>query len=627
MDLTPHHKYDSIQPGQIRLLRFVEDSNTLSAALETFSLYDARCQYKALSYTWDENQRGLDRSWAIRIGKHFLPILDSLLSFVRALRSKGILIDGTWWWIDSICIDQKNFRERDEQVRQMKDTYQKAEEVIVWLGEQSSDSDRALDFVRSLEDMHQSTQSLENTINNLLKQQHQIQWKALRHFFLRKWWTRIWTIQEFVIPSSVSFWCGVRYTSQYAILCALQMADLCNSSEFKGTAAFFHGWNRQRLRLIYGPLHTSKDDLDLSLLSLASYFCSNEATDDRDRLYGLTGLCTENHGLDINYSWSVDEVYLRFAQSFIVRHKSLDIILFASLLTAIPDSLLPSWVPDWRNSVRPNVVPLMVSQSSNKSVGNLRPFPDISNGEKYASYSASGSREALYEFDGLALLAHGCIIDAIDGLAASRGFEFVQSSGQHSQTFGPQCSPTADLTSVCRSLVLDRQDRYLRYSMPTTQFYHDFINLCLFLVSGSQFLVHEKFQDWFQMTRLLLIHGRSLESIVRDFEHCALGLSAHPIPDQDEHFDDTFYGRFFDTIETMSMRLMTTSNGRVGMAPNRAMKGDLICVLFGCSIPVVLRKCEYKDGFILVGECFLDQCMKGEALEQSHRAQQRFPIV
>ena len=28
----------------------------------------------------------------------------------------------------------------------------------------------------------------------------------------------------------------------------------------------------------------------------------------------------------------------------------------------------------------------------------------------------------------------------------------------------------------------------------------------------------------------------------------------------------------------------------LGLAPDRAMKGDLICIVKGCSVPVVLRK-------------------------------------
>lgn len=51
------------------------------------------------------------------------------------------------------------------------------------------------------------------------------------------------------------------------------------------------------------------------------------------------------------------------------------------------------------------------------------------------------------------------------------------------------------------------------------------------------------------------------------------------------------------------------------MAPPGAQKGDVICILFGCSVPVVLRKLERSDEFVLIGECFLDGCMNGEAIQ------------
>ena len=390
--------------------------------------------------------------------------------------------------------------------------------------------------------------------------------------------------------------------------------------------AFHHAFNRRRVWKFYKSMQKGSD-LSISLLAVAAYLCSHDATDDRDRLYGLTGLSTENHTLDINYSWSVDEVYLRFAQSFITQHKSLDIINFASLFVATPGSSLPSWVPDWRTRVKPLVVPLMASQSSNEFAGNLRPPRIIENGEKSTRYSVSGLRAAVYKFEDLTLLAHGCIIDAIDGLAGSRNLHLVQSSGQHSQRSDTAQSPKDNLTSVCRSLVLDREDRYLRYPTPLERFYSDFIHLCLLLVSRIQNHVNKEFQDWFWSTRELLIHGNSFESILCDVGKDNTDVLVRSVPNQNEYIQDCFYGRFFDTIVRMSLRLMTSCNGRIGMVPHKAIKGDLVCILFGCSVPVLLRKSGHKDQFVVVGECFLDNCMRGEALEQDEYLEKTFHII
>ena len=52
------------------------------------------------------------------------------------------------------------------------------------------------------------------------------------------------------------------------------------------------------------------------------------------------------------------------------------------------------------------------------------------------------------------------------------------------------------------------------------------------------------------------------------------------------------------------------------MAACRARKGDIICVLFGCSIPVLLR--EQEEGtYQFIRECYLDGFMNGEVLDKA----------
>lgn len=62
-----------------------------------------------------------------------------------------------------------------------------------------------------------------------------------------------------------------------------------------------------------------------------------------------------------------------------------------------------------------------------------------------------------------------------------------------------------------------------------------------------------------------------------------------------------------------------TGWGRLGLAPKAAKQGDIICILFGCSVPVLLRKRgeEHEDGYIFIGECYLHGVMDGEAVPYS----------
>ena len=58
------------------------------------------------------------------------------------------------------------------------------------------------------------------------------------------------------------------------------------------------------------------------------------------------------------------------------------------------------------------------------------------------------------------------------------------------------------------------------------------------------------------------------------------------------------------------------SNQLIGLCPRNAEKGDYICILFGCSVPVLLRK--HDHGFMLVGETYVHGKMYGEATEDPY---------
>jgi hypothetical protein len=60
-------------------------------------------------------------------------------------------------------------------------------------------------------------------------------------------------------------------------------------------------------------------------------------------------------------------------------------------------------------------------------------------------------------------------------------------------------------------------------------------------------------------------------------------------------------------------RLAITKNGYIGAVPNETQVGDVVCVLFGCSVPVILRKTLYQS-YTFVGETYLHGFMDAEAI-------------
>ena len=86
--------------------------------------------YKALSYAWKNSDLGEDVPIFIN-GKSIM-ISENLYTALRRLRH---LRDPLEIWIDSLCINQKDERERTHQVSLMRDIYGNSEEVVIWLGE------------------------------------------------------------------------------------------------------------------------------------------------------------------------------------------------------------------------------------------------------------------------------------------------------------------------------------------------------------------------------------------------------------------------------------------------------------------------------------------------------------
>jgi hypothetical protein len=60
-------------------------------------------------------------------------------------------------------------------------------------------------------------------------------------------------------------------------------------------------------------------------------------------------------------------------------------------------------------------------------------------------------------------------------------------------------------------------------------------------------------------------------------------------------------------------QLIRTKRGDLGLAPEAAEKGDLVCILYGCSVPVVIREVE-RGNHELIGECYVHGMMDGAAL-------------
>ncbi|CAO2658203.1 Nn.00g059260.m01.CDS01 [Neocucurbitaria sp. VM-36] len=509
------------------------------------------------------------------------------------------------------------------------------------------------------------------------------EWAALLLLFRRNWWTRWWTLQEMLLPKHVTFFVGKESIARDAVNMAIYATWLCSKASGSIEKPHFEAaWTRRRLHQWWQrskpqsksnheniqTVGLEEEAKGMSLLPILSYLGSHSTKDPKDRLYACPGLVNQR-GLNVipprrlANEMSVRLLYANLVERFHKVHESLDIICFSHIFNDYnvsrireKNDLLPSWVPDWRAQAQSSAVPLMASQGVNKDIGNCRP-PRKNSGD--AEYDAPGKllrQKSNAEFpkndddaqEYRYLTEKGVILDSVNGLA---GLDLIETNCKNRACGVTEAKHTiinSILTfvtirksalqlfeEVCRSLVLDRKDKYLR-KRPTRHSTSQFLFMCYACIRNkggvdpvfrTWFDPDPVFKAWYEQNRMLKFGDISLESAVSTIIESEDKSSFSDLPHEfiqtrlpnplDSDFDEdvaheSFLKRFHDTVRKMSRRLMTTDKGYIGMAPCRARQGDVVAILFGCRIPLVLRRVSAQNAWRVIGEAYVDGWMSGE---------------
>ncbi len=214
----PKYKYKPLNaPNAMRLLRLrpaSDENNDIDAEIAEFGLHDhilgaakphadgegTKLSYEAVSWCWGRGKSDQllrihesDKVYAFYISKN-------LKSALWALRKND---EVRQLWIDAICIDQKNAKERNEQVPKMDKIYGNACSVCIWLGEPDDQSKLAMDFIKN---QVLSIWGFDKLIENRKMAQ---QWAAFITLMKRPWFSRRWVVQEIALsPSGGTIYCG-----------------------------------------------------------------------------------------------------------------------------------------------------------------------------------------------------------------------------------------------------------------------------------------------------------------------------------------------------------------------------------------------------------------------------------
>lgn len=121
--------------------------------LEIHFLPAIETEFVALSYTWGSTENNA----VIHLDGGPVPVTMNLLEALQALRFQD---KSRVLWIDALCINQTDLEERASQVNIMRHIYQKAQNVIVWLGPAADDSRLAFDLLATLSNVREQRHTL-----------------------------------------------------------------------------------------------------------------------------------------------------------------------------------------------------------------------------------------------------------------------------------------------------------------------------------------------------------------------------------------------------------------------------------------------------------------------------------
>ena len=586
---------DTLPPGHIRLLHIEagRDESLVVGKLVTKELQSAP-PFEALSYTWGV----VEFTSTILCDGSPMPVTQNLyeaLTYLRQPDQERIM------WIDAICINQTNNLERTQQVRIMKDIYKKAMDVVVWLGKETAEDADAFNLLSRFEKVFKAkgmvpVDVVEN-LNPELSALESEEWTGLVRLFQKPWFQRIWVLQEAVMARKITFVCGCRLVGWQLIY---QVALSVQSSGMLGTYRVDPHAPGISCAIVIGRLkiaHGLANNGDWTLLELLRLTRKYNATDERDKVFALHGVVTNLSSISaaVDYSKSWEEVCTDVAVHELMQKRTLSILADAGICTYSKNPELPSWVADWsHDNERKTIIETGASFSAD---GGSQPILSTSKDKKILTVRG-------FVFDTVAELNQVYVtreqIDMDPRSEAARRKKLLESK----RSIG-SC---VELAKNAHQVPEGQNSEEVLWRM-----------LCCDLTPNiPPRRAPESYAGGYKFLRRL--HEATKEDGSYDF--------THQLYNKDPEFwqKNLIPGSVFvNSVQkfTTARNMCVTARGYLGRVPRGSEIGDKICILFGGSVPFVLRD-NHDEYFKFIGECYVHGIMDGEAVkgqEISVRAQ------
>lgn len=414
-----NHQDDDLEGGQFRLLKITRSwvMSHFECTLLVLDLHDAECPaFTAVSYEWGPNSE--IRPFDLRIGDKQLAVTESAYRVVCGLAPES---GDQYIWCDFICESSWHSRSdcgsccpsgtppvaswvRLGLVRATNQTVLRHQpERLGRESVTSEDDERHLRQCRQGDRVSQHRQRSYYDVCDLAS--HHLQkinrslklpqwdmtrqwtrfnkikldehgspgWQALAKIFERQYWSRAWVVQEIVLAKQLIVIFGHNEFQWDELVQFVEaFEDRGNDGSLDVTNTLLRGVDvpfAQIMMLL--NISRIRDHFHrrggLGLRDIMSYGPRFNASDPRDNIFALQGLCSEHIPLSMQPNYRIRPINLYIDSVREIMTESLWCLNFAGIgwggrslesrLASISDEELPSWTPNWGHTVNRNDLP------------------------------------------------------------------------------------------------------------------------------------------------------------------------------------------------------------------------------------------------------------------------------
>jgi hypothetical protein len=635
--------YEPLQDDEIRTLSLLPSVHTEEKICCTLSRRALEASpYLALSYVWGSPEP----PGTIFVDGEQTSVTPNLFVALQRLRHATETI---CLWVDALCINQNNKEEKTTQVKRMGEIYNKADAVLMWLGEEKDDSNRAMELVQWLVDIGEAfvasadvdprKETIERFVRLFKDSSFDEHWFALKRLFKRPYWTRVWIVQEALLAGQAFLCCGsarASWTRLMPAIAATKNWQWKSQSAAAKDALFNLALPQMELSERY--LDTLVHGQRLSLLDALVMFRNRKAKDPRDHVYGVLSLAIHD-GFEADYNKNVFDVYRDVVKYMVQRDQSLDVLSAVRHGSYMEDTIrnLPSPASTLSQSLAStmsqfNAMSELLEEAS--SDDNTRPVDQFSDLEASTqpAISLTDNRAAIQHISQKIESAERAIFRTLRYILPSwipdwsypygeTMYLLLNSPAKCHYRAGGETKPRVHFPNAKCEMIVDgiRFDILTAVSPGPPP-------LGTSTVERYKHAFKDDWKLWRDMGHPFGIYGADRgqqEAYLRTMVAArnpdgTKGSCTLSVPllnfryelgfiDTEEKSDKLRGPSTLDykPIESMItfFRFCITGHGYMGRVPVGARRGDVVAVLFGARVPFLLRRYEDHDAYCLLGEC------------------------